>query len=104
MGAPSLIYRSPLAYEMLMLALYGRHYPARMRSIAAQVPTGASVLECCCGPAALYRRHLHGLHGCVGQESMLASLTWPLIGRRYRGLTSRSSRRASTTSCPTRVA
>jgi SAM-dependent methyltransferase len=54
----SLIYRSALGYELLMRALYGRHYQARMRAVAEQVPHGASVLELCCGPGTLYTRHL----------------------------------------------
>jgi SAM-dependent methyltransferase len=54
----SLIYRSASGYELLMRTLYGRHYGERMRAVAEQVPTGASVLELCCGPGTLYRRHL----------------------------------------------
>jgi SAM-dependent methyltransferase len=54
----SIVYRSALGYELLMRALYGRHYRDRMRAIAAQVPWGASVLELCCGPATLYRSSL----------------------------------------------
>lgn len=54
----SLIYRSALGYELLMGVLYGRNYGARMRAVAEQVPDGASVLECCCGPGTLYERHL----------------------------------------------
>lgn len=56
----SLIYRSAAGYELLMRVLYGRHYAARMRAVAEQVPDGASVLELCCGPGTLYRRHLRG--------------------------------------------
>lgn len=56
----SLIYRSAAGYELLMRALYGRHYAARMRSVAAQVPDGASVVELCCGPGTLYKRYLRG--------------------------------------------
>jgi SAM-dependent methyltransferase len=54
----SVIYRSAQGYELLMRALYGRHYAARMRAVADEVPPGASVLELCCGPGTLYRRHL----------------------------------------------
>jgi SAM-dependent methyltransferase len=54
----SVIYRSTLGYELLMRALYGRYYGDRMRAVAARVPPGSSVLELCCGPATLYRRHL----------------------------------------------
>ena len=56
----SLVYRSAGGYELLMRVLYGRHYAARMRAVADQVPDGASVLECCCGPGTLYLRHLRG--------------------------------------------
>jgi SAM-dependent methyltransferase len=54
----SLVYRSAVGYELLMRVLYGRHYAERMRSVASQVPDGASVLELCCGPGTLYRRYL----------------------------------------------
>jgi SAM-dependent methyltransferase len=54
----SLIYRSARGYELLMRALYGRHYGARMAAVAEQVPRGSSVLELCCGPGTLYERHL----------------------------------------------
>ncbi len=59
----SLVYRSALGYELLMRALYGRHYAARMRAVAEQVPPGASVLELCCGPGTLYLRHLRSRAG-----------------------------------------
>lgn len=54
----SLVYRSAHGYELLMRALYGRHYVDRMRAVAEEVPHGASVLELCCGPGTLYRRFL----------------------------------------------
>lgn len=56
----SLVYRSAGGYELLMRVLYGRHYGDRLAVVAAQVPDGASVVECCCGPGTLYRRHLRG--------------------------------------------
>jgi SAM-dependent methyltransferase len=59
----SLIYRSAAGYELLMRVLYGRHYAARMRAVADEVPDGASVLELCCGPGTLYLRHLRGRIG-----------------------------------------
>lgn len=46
-----------------MRALYGRAYAARDAALAAHVPSGASVLELCCGPARLYRRELAGRIG-----------------------------------------
>ena len=65
----SLVYRSPLGYELIMRALYGRHYADRMAAVAEQVPAGASVLELCCGPATLYRRHLRGhVGGYIGVD------------------------------------
>jgi SAM-dependent methyltransferase len=54
----SLVYRSAAGYELLMRALYGRHYADRMRAVAGEVPEGASVLELCCGPGTLYLRFL----------------------------------------------
>jgi hypothetical protein len=54
----SLIYRSVTGYELLMAVLYGRHYRTRLSLVAEQVRPGASVLELCAGPGALYRRHL----------------------------------------------
>jgi hypothetical protein len=63
----SLIYRSAIGYELVMRALYGRHYSSRLAAIAGEVPTGATVLELCCGPATLYRRRLRGhVSGYVG--------------------------------------
>jgi SAM-dependent methyltransferase len=55
---PSLIYRSALAYGLVMAVLYGRYYRARSRSVAALVPEGTSVLELCCGPGTLYLGYL----------------------------------------------
>jgi SAM-dependent methyltransferase len=54
----SLVYRSAAGYELLMRALYGRHYAARIEAVAEEVAPGASVLELCCGPGTLYLRHL----------------------------------------------
>jgi len=56
----SLIYRNARGYELTMQVLYGRHYQARMRAVAAEVPEGSSVLELCCGPGTLYTRYLRG--------------------------------------------
>jgi SAM-dependent methyltransferase len=68
-ASTSLIYRSAAGYELLMRALYGRHYAARMQAVAEQVPDGASVLELCCGPGTLYLRHLRGrTSGYVGVD------------------------------------
>jgi SAM-dependent methyltransferase len=54
----SLIYRSAIAYELAMLAIYGRHYRSRLTVIAGLIPAGASVLELCCGPGRLYTSFL----------------------------------------------
>jgi hypothetical protein len=54
----SLIYRQPWVYETAMRILYGRNYEARYRALAALIPERASVVELCCGPGALYTRHL----------------------------------------------
>jgi trans-aconitate methyltransferase len=54
----SFIYRRPLIYEAVMLALYGRYYLARLQAVAELIPAGASVLDLCCGPGLLYRRYL----------------------------------------------
>ena len=63
----SLIYRSAVGYELVMHALYGRHYSDRMLAVAGEVPDGASVLELCCGPGTLYLRHLRArTRGYVG--------------------------------------
>jgi SAM-dependent methyltransferase len=56
--AASLIYRSPLLYELAMALLYGRHYFARYRALAGLLPPGARVLDLACGPATLYHRYL----------------------------------------------
>ncbi|PZS08047.1 MAG: hypothetical protein DLM64_13495 [Solirubrobacterales bacterium] len=89
----SVIYRSARGYELLMRLLYGRHYSARMSAVASQVPTGASVLELCCGPGTLYQRHLRGRTseyvGLDVNEGFLAGL-------RHRGVDARRLDLAST--------
>jgi SAM-dependent methyltransferase len=65
----SLIYRSATGYELLMRALYRRHYADRMQSVADQVPDGSSVLELCCGPGTLYTRYLRErVSGYIGLD------------------------------------
>lgn len=56
--ATSLIYRSGLGYELVMMALYRRHYSSRYQAIANLIPQRADVLELCCGPGILYQRYL----------------------------------------------
>jgi trans-aconitate methyltransferase len=58
-----LVYRSSVGYELVMRVLYGRHYAGRLRAVAEHVPAGASVLELCPGPGALYARHLRRRSG-----------------------------------------
>jgi SAM-dependent methyltransferase len=57
-GRRSPIYRSAALYELTMLALYRRHRAERLRAIADLIPVGSRVVEACCGPGLLYRRHL----------------------------------------------
>ncbi|WP_280386480.1 class I SAM-dependent methyltransferase [Nocardia wallacei] len=59
----SLVYRNATVYELLMRGLYGRHYGARYRAVAEQIPDGADVVDVCCGPATLYTRYLRGRSG-----------------------------------------
>jgi SAM-dependent methyltransferase len=61
-----------------MRALYGRHYDARMRAVAGQVPAGASVLELCCGPGTLYAKHLKGHAGSYIGLDINAGFVRPL--------------------------
>jgi hypothetical protein len=56
--ATSFIYWNPSIYALATRMLYGRHYASRFRAIADLIPQGASVLDCCCGPAVLYHRYL----------------------------------------------
>lgn len=51
----SLVYRTPLIYELIMAALHGRHYAASTKALASLVPPGSIVLELCCGPGFLYQ-------------------------------------------------
>jgi SAM-dependent methyltransferase len=64
----SVIYRSARGYELLMRALYGRHYAARIAAVAEQVPAEASVVELCCGPGTMYLTHLRDHHQYVGLD------------------------------------
>lgn len=58
MDKTSFIYRSGFIYEVVMAGLYGRKYLERLRAVADLIPNECSVLDLCCGPATLYRRHL----------------------------------------------
>ena len=54
----SLIYRTSIGYELVMLVLYRWHYAGRYQAVADLIPAGAEVMELCCGPGILYRRYL----------------------------------------------
>jgi SAM-dependent methyltransferase len=86
----SVIYRSARGYELLMRALYMRHYAARTRVVAEAVPPGASVLELCCGPGKLYLTALRGrTSGYIGldvNEGFVAGLRRRGIDARRRDL------------------
>ena len=56
--AATVLYKSAVLYELLMVMLYGRHYSGRYRAIADLIPAQSSVLDLCCGPAVLYHRYL----------------------------------------------
>jgi len=68
-SSTSVIYRNATGYELLMRALYGRHYADRLQAVADQVHAGATVLELCCGPGTLYTRHLRDhVGGYIGLD------------------------------------
>lgn len=75
----SLIYRNGTVYEVLMRGLYGRHYDGRFQPISARIPVGASVVDVCCGPPALFTKHLReksvDYHGLDLNEGFVAELT-----------------------------
>jgi hypothetical protein len=54
----SLLYTSPFLYHWLMRLLYGRHFDARYRIVAAEVPAGCSVVDVCAGDSFLYLHYL----------------------------------------------
>jgi len=56
--AESLIYKNPYLYLLSMRVLYGRHYWSRCQEVADLIPSKATVLDVCCGPAQLYHDHL----------------------------------------------
>jgi SAM-dependent methyltransferase len=53
-----LIYKNSALYQLTNRLLYGRHHAARYRVIADLIPAQSSVVDLCCGPAALYHHHL----------------------------------------------
>jgi len=55
---PSLIYSHRWLYHGVMRLLYGRHFGARYAAIAAEIPSGASVVDVCAGDGYLYLRYL----------------------------------------------
>ena len=54
----SIIYRFPWLYKSVMFLLYRGGYRERSKALATLIPDGASVVDLCCGPAALYFDHL----------------------------------------------
>lgn len=55
----SLVYRHPRLYRWVLRALYGRALKERERAVASWVPTGARVIDVCCGDGGI-RRALPG--------------------------------------------
>jgi len=53
-----MIYRSAMLYNLLMRALYGKHFLDRYIAVSKQIPDGASVVDVCCGDCYLYRHFL----------------------------------------------
>lgn len=57
--ATPLIYSNRLIYRLLMMFLHRKgSYDARYREIIKYVPSGASVVEVCCGDCRLYEHYL----------------------------------------------
>ena len=54
----SIIYSNERLYRVLMRALYGRHFEARYRVLADEIPAHSSVIDLCAGDCYLYRRYL----------------------------------------------
>ncbi len=54
----SFIYRSPLAYQLMMRLLYGRYFYARYTAIAQEIETGCQVVDVCAGDGRLYTSYL----------------------------------------------
>lgn len=57
------IYWTGAGYELVMRALYGDALSAIYAGVAQHVPDNSSVVDLCCGTAALYRDHLRA-RGC----------------------------------------
>lgn len=55
---PGFIYSHPLLYGLLMRALYRSWQPAIYRRVSELIPTGAEVLEVCCGTCPTARSYL----------------------------------------------
>jgi hypothetical protein len=56
--APAIIYKNILLYQLFMRMLYGRHFEDRYKAVAAQIPSGSSVMDICAGDAYLYTNFL----------------------------------------------
>jgi len=53
-----MIYSSRTVYHLVMRVLYGRHFGARYAAIAAEIPSGAEVIDVCAGDGYLYLKFL----------------------------------------------
>ena len=65
----SLIYRYPTVYKILMALLYGRQYRTRIQAVANKIPSGASVLDVCCGDCSLFTVSLKNRCNYIGLDS-----------------------------------
>ena len=54
----SIIYSNERLYRALMRVLYGRHFAARYRVLANEIPEKSSVVDVCAGDCYLYREYL----------------------------------------------
>jgi len=57
------IYWTGVGYDLAMRGLYRGQYGRLYADVASRIPTGASVVDLCCGTAKLYRDHLRGRAG-----------------------------------------
>ncbi len=53
-----MIYSNRAVYHLVMRLLYGRHFGARYAAIAAEIPSGAEVIDVCAGDGYLYLKFL----------------------------------------------
>lgn len=58
----SIIYKSPLVYNLAIRALYTSNFTDRYIQISNIISSGSSVVELCCGDMYLYRKFLSQKH------------------------------------------